>query len=73
MIISNIGDGSPNQPRICPEVIEQLTEPSVSISVIGMPTNEDSPTKVSSLVDPEPFKVTSDIQSLLERQVQRSE
>ncbi|KAG5557455.1 hypothetical protein RHGRI_007633 [Rhododendron griersonianum] len=38
-----------------------------------MPTNEDSPTKVSSLVDPEPFKVTSDIQSLLECQVQRSE
>lgn len=73
IIISNIGDSSSNQPTICPEVVEQLTESSVNISVIDMPTNEDSATKVSSLVDSEHFKVTSDIQSPVKYEVQRSE
>lgn len=65
IMIFNIGDGSSNQPTICPEAV-------VNISVVDMSTNEDSAVKVSSLADFEHFLVTPDIQSPFRCEVQRS-
>ncbi|KAF7127015.1 hypothetical protein RHSIM_Rhsim11G0018000 [Rhododendron simsii] len=60
--ISNVGDTSPSQPTISPEVVEQLIEPNADISMTDMPIAEENLVQQETLQENEGIQSNLDLQ-----------